>query len=129
MRYMLHALVALVLLATSLAASASEILKFSDAEFAARRDAGAAIVVLVHAPWCPTCRRQREVLGALLAQDRYKDYTLLVLDYDSQREAMKALKITQRSTLVVLHGRDEWGRATAITSEASISSLLDQALQ
>lgn len=122
-------LVAALLMTASLAAGASEIVKYDEARFAALREAGTPVVVLVHAPWCPTCKRQHEVLAQLLGQDRYKAYTLVEVDFDTQRDAMKSLRAPQRSTVIVLRGKDEWGRSTAITAESSLAMLLDQGLQ
>jgi hypothetical protein len=113
MKTILRWLIASSLLALSQLVNASDVLPFTEAKFAA----------------LTTCKKQQEVLKQLLETDKYKGYTMLVVDFDKQTDVLAQFKVSQRSTLIVLRGEDEWGRSTAITSQEAISGLLDQALK
>lgn len=122
------ALLALVL-ATSLTsppASAAE--AYDPAAVTAAQKAGKSVLVVVHAPWCPTCKAQEPIINALLAKPEFKDMAVFRVDFDSQREVLKALNARQQSTLIVYKGEKEIGRTVGDTKEASIESLLKSAL-
>jgi thioredoxin-like negative regulator of GroEL len=129
MKTILRWLIASSLLALSQLVNASDVLPFTEAKFAALTQAGGPLLIDVHATWCSTCKKQQEVLKQLLETDKYKGYTMLVVDFDKQTDVLAQFKVSQRSTLIVLRGEDEWGRSTAITSQEAISGLLDQALK
>lgn len=116
----------LVMLAT--AAGASDERPFTAEAFSQLTKAGQEVVVDVHADWCPTCRRQQPVLEALVKDDKYKGYTILVVDFDKQTDALKQFRVSTQSTLIVYHGTQEKARATGITTPQQIGALLDQGL-
>ncbi len=101
---------------------------YSADTFAQLTKAGHDVVVDVHADWCPTCRRQQPVLEGLVNSDKYKAYTILVVDFDTQTAALQQFHVTQQSTLIVFHGTDEKARATGITDAGQISALLDKGI-
>ena len=101
---------------------------YSAEAFAQLTGGGRDVVVDVHADWCPTCRRQQPVLEGLIKSDKYKGYTILVVDFDTQTQALQQFHVAQQSTLIVFHGHQEKGRATGITEPAQIAALLDQGL-
>jgi len=101
---------------------------YSAEAFAQLTQAGQDVIVDVHADWCPTCRRQQPVLEGLIKTDKYKKYTILVVDFDTQTQALQQFRVAQQSTLIVFHGREEKGRATGITESGQIAALLDQGL-
>lgn len=90
--------------------------------------AGTPVLVQVHADWCPTCRAQAPVVAKLAADPKYAAFTVLVVDYDAQKDVRKQLNVPRQSTLLVFKGGAEVARATGITSADSISALLDKAL-
>lgn len=119
------------LLATALllaAAAAADQRPYTPEAFAQLTQAGYEVVVYVHADWCPTCRRQAPVLAQLLQSPRYKDCTVLLVDFDTQAEALKRFHVAQQSTLIVYHGSQEKARATGITTPQAIGALLDRGL-
>ncbi|NKF20979.1 thioredoxin family protein [Solimonas marina] len=120
---------AAILLAVSAAAHAGEIMPFSDTAFAQLTAADKPVLVEAHADWCPTCRKQAPVVAKLVAAPGYADYTVLKIDYDHQRAALKRFHITQQSTLIVYRGAQERDRAVAVTDDASIRKLLDTGLK
>ena len=51
-----------------------------------------------------------------------------VVDYDSQKEAMRTLNARDRSTLIVFKGSKEVARSVADTNTTSIEALLDKGI-
>ncbi|MGQ3057807.1 MAG: thioredoxin family protein [Nevskia sp.] len=90
--------------------------------------AGTPLLIEVHADWCPTCRAQAPVVAQLVNDPRYAAYTVLVVDYDAQKDVRAALKVSRQSTLLVFKGGHEVDRAIGITSAEDIGALLDKAL-
>lgn len=118
---------AAALAAMSWTASADERPYTADV-FSQLTKAGHDVVVDVHADWCPTCRRQQPVLEGLVNSDKYKAYTILVVDFDTQTAALQQFHVAQQSTLIVFHGAVEKARATGITDAGQISALLDKGI-
>ena len=50
------------------------------------------------------------------------------VDFDTQKDDVRALKATSQSTLIVFKGETEKGRSVGDTNAASIAALLDKAL-
>jgi len=101
---------------------------FAPQALAAAQETGKPVLVEVFADWCSTCAQQRSVLSQLLAQPAYKDYQLLTVDFDKQKEALKLLGVRDRSTLIVYKGKEEKGRSTWETDRESIAALLNKAI-
>jgi thioredoxin 1 len=51
----------------------------------------------------------------------------LRVDFDSQKDTLKAFHVVQQSTLIVFHGGKEVGRLTGATSAPVIEALLQKA--
>jgi len=109
-------------------AAAAERAVFTDATFAAAQATGRKVVIEVTAPWCPTCRVQRPLIDATLAQPEFSDALLLSIDFDSMKAPQRQLNVRSQSTILVFRGAEERGRATGITDPAAIAALLRRAL-
>lgn len=101
---------------------------FSEAAFAAAQGAGKPIIIHVYAPWCPTCRAQEPILQKLEADPKFAGAETFRVDFDGQKNAVKALKARNQSTIIVFKGSKEVGRSVGETDEKAISALLDKAL-
>lgn len=101
---------------------------YTPAAFAAAQKAGKPILVEVHAPWCPTCKAQGPILSKLEADPRFAGLTIFQVDFDSQKDALKALNAQKQSTLIVFKGAKETGRSVGATDPASIEELLEKTL-
>jgi thioredoxin 1 len=115
-------------LMTAPAARAEAVTPFTPALFDAAKAAGKPILLEVTAPWCPTCKAQKPILAELTADPKFKDLVVLEIDFDSQKEPLRALKVQSQSTLVVFKGAAETGRSTGDTKRESIAALLNGAL-
>jgi thioredoxin 1 len=83
--------------------------------FAAAQEAGRTVLVHVTAPWCPTCRAQKPILDELRADAKLADMVFVTLDYDSQKDFLRAHQVRGQSTIIVFKGRQEVNRVVAET--------------
>jgi thiol-disulfide isomerase/thioredoxin len=109
-------------------AVAAERIAFTETAFVAAQAAGRPILIEVTAPWCPTCRAQKPHVDAVAADPRMRDAVLFSVDFDSQKDALRLLRVRSQSTLIAFKGREERGRATGITDGAAIRELLFRAV-
>jgi thioredoxin 1 len=101
--------------------------KFTTAAFEKAKAAGP-VLVKVTAPWCPTCKAQAPILSELTGQAKFKQLTVLDVDFDSQKDVLKTLGVNMQSTLIVYSHGKEVGRSTGDTSKASIEALLSKSM-
>lgn len=118
----------LPMLALVVPAFAFESKPFTAAALASAQASGKPILVEVHADWCPTCRAQTATLGKLSADARFKDFVVLRVDFDSQKDEVRSLKARAQSTLIVYRGAEERGRVVGDAAQASLDALLAKAL-
>lgn len=119
---------AAALLISAAAAAAAEVKPFSPAAFDAAKAAGRPVLVDVSAPWCPTCKAQAPILSGLEADPKFKDLVVLDVDFDSQKDVLRAFGVRMQSTLIAFKGGREVARSTGDTGAASIARLLDKTL-
>ncbi len=108
-------------------AFAGTIEPYDQAAFDKLAAAGKPIVLSVRAPWCPTCKAQDPIQSSLMQQPAYADYTLMTIDFDSQKDLLKKYKVAMQSTIIAFRGKDEVGRSVGDTKEASIDALMKKA--
>jgi thiol-disulfide isomerase/thioredoxin len=89
---------------------------------------GKPILVGVHASWCPICKAQEPILSDLMADPRFKDLIYFVVDFDSQKDAVRFFGVRMQSTLIAFRGETETGRSVGDTHRASIAALLNKTL-
>ena len=115
-------------IAVALPALALQVTKFTPAALADAQNSGKAILVEISAPWCPTCKAQKPILDKLLGSDKFKSFVKLDMDFDTQKDDLRAVKAQMQSTLIVYKGNKEVGRSAGDTNPASIEALLAKAL-
>ncbi|WP_339948387.1 thioredoxin family protein [uncultured Albimonas sp.] len=101
---------------------------FEAAAFDAAVASGEPVLVEVSAPWCPTCRAQKEVLGDLLGRPDYAGFTVFAVDFDSRKDVLRQLDARAQSTLIVWAEGREVGRSVGDASPEGIERLLASAL-
>jgi len=109
-------------------ASAAETRTFDSGSFTAAQNARKPILVAIHASWCPTCAAQRPILSEVMAQPKFKDLVYFVVDFDSQKDAVKFFGARVQSTLIAFKGTTETGRSVGDTERSSIAALLNKTL-
>ena len=122
------ALIASFALLAALPASAAEWKSFDAAAFAQAQKDGKPILVDIFAVWCPVCRAQNPILTQLTREPKFADMVVFKVDFDTQKDDVRALKAQRQSTLIVYKGETEKGRSVGDTNPASIEALLDSAL-
>ena len=128
MKSLLRWLLPLMFSLAAVAAQANWI-PYSQAAFDRLQAEGKPILVLVHADWCPTCRAQAPIISNLLSQKEYRSITALRVDFDTQKQVVKAFHVPMQSTLIVFAGGKELGRSTGETTKIGIESLLQKVLK
>jgi thioredoxin 1 len=109
-------------------ALAAEEQPFTPELFQAAQDQHKSILIDIYASWCPTCRAQKPILSALLAKPRFKDLTVLRVDFDNQKNDVRNFGANVQSTLIVFKGREEVGRSIGQTKPDALAALLDKAI-
>lgn len=124
-RRLLAACAAVPFLGTASQAAAQA---FTTAAFEAAQAAGRPILLEVTAPWCPTCRAQKPILSDLINSERFRNFVVLTVDFDRQKDVLSRFRVQMQSTLIVFRGSEERGRSTGDTNRESIAALLGKAI-
>lgn len=91
------------------------------------QQAGKPVAVLFHADWCPTCKTQDKVLQGLKAEPGL-DVTVLVANYDTEKDLKRRFRVNSQSTLVVMRGDKETARLVGETAADKLRAALKSAL-
>lgn len=110
----------LLVLGTAAALAAPNWTEYSPAAFQRAQAAGKTILVDVHAVWCPTCKKQDPILDELRGETALKDVLFVKVDFDREKEFLRAHRIPRQSTVLVFKGRKEVARSTAETDRGRL---------
>lgn len=117
----------LAALASTHATAAPNWVDYSAERFARAQEAGKTILVDVHADWCPTCKAQGPILESLRNDERLETLTFMRVDFDEEKEFLRAHRIPRQSTILVFKGKQESGRSIAETDPARLRNFVLQA--
>lgn len=123
----LRTMTGMVLLLISTLTQALEIQPYTAAALSRMQQAGEPVALHFHASWCPTCRAQEKSFQSFLG-DKSLNITLLVADYDNERELRRQLGVRTQSVIIVYRGRKEIVRSGGETRPEKLRALLRQAL-
>jgi thiol-disulfide isomerase/thioredoxin len=118
---------AVALLAVAGMANALEVRPYSAAELAKAQKDSKPVALHFHADWCPTCRAQTQALETL-KKEQGLDVTVLVANYDTEKELKRHYGVRAQSTLIAFKGDKETGRVIGDTSPEGIKAVLKSAL-
>lgn len=127
MKTLRHLILSLGLLTLAFGAGA-ETAPYDDAKFKALSAQDKPVLLVMHADWCPTCRAQEPVVQQLTGTPEFKAYTVLKVDFDNQKDVVRAHRVPYQSTLIVFRKGEERGRSTAETRPEAIAALLRKGL-
>jgi thioredoxin 1 len=99
---------------------------FTAEAFKSAAQAGKTTLVFFHAPWCPVCRAQEPKILTHL-NGAHKDIVAFKVDYDTNRDLRKEMKVDKQSTLILYHGAAELARLSYKSDTASIDELFSHA--
>jgi thiol-disulfide isomerase/thioredoxin len=120
-------LAAFVLAGATAFAHALETKPYSAGALTQAQQAGKPVAVLFHADWCPTCKTQEKVLQGLKAEPGL-DVTVLVANYDTEKDLKRRMRVNSQSTLVVMRGDKETARLVGDTAPDKLRAALKSAL-
>ena len=103
---------------------ASERVPFDQAAFEQAQAAGLPILVHITADWCETCQAQKPIVSELTSKPPLTDMKIFNIDFDSQKDLLRAFRVQFQSTLIVFKGKTETGRSTGETDPSAIDALL-----
>ena len=63
-----------------------------------------------------------------MSAPKFNDLVYFVVDFDTQKDAMKYFGARERSTLIAFNGEKETGRSVGDTERSSIAALLNKTL-
>jgi thiol-disulfide isomerase/thioredoxin len=109
-------------------ASALELKPFSAGELASLKQQGKPVAVHFHADWCSTCVSQAKSLETLRSDPDLKAMTVLIADYDKEKDLRKTMKVRSQSVFVIYKGSSEVGRINGQTRANEIKAELGKAL-
>jgi thioredoxin 1 len=101
---------------------------FDRRAFEAAIAAGAPVLVDVYAAWCPICRAQQAVLGEILADPKFAEIKAFEVDFDGQKDVVRAFGARWQSTLILYADGREVARSVGETDRASIAAMLELGL-
>lgn len=120
--------IAISLLGASIGAHAMEIRPYDAATLAGLQNAGKPVALHFHADWCPTCVNQSRTLNQLKASGQLQGMTVLVADYDKEKDLKRQLRVRSQSVLVVYKGTAEVARSAGETQPEPLRLALAKAL-
>lgn len=119
-------LAGLALSAAANFAVALDIQPYSPEILAAKQKAGESVALHFHADWCPTCKAQDKVFNGWKG-DASVPGTLLLVDYDKERDLKRQLGVRTQSTVIAYKGNVEKARLAGDTDPKALRALLDSA--
>ena len=120
-RAVLSAIPALAFATRGFAASQTA---YTQAAFNQAQAAGKAILVAVHASWCPICAKQKPIISGLIDKPDFKDLVILMVDFDTQKDVCATFGVSKQSTLIAFHGKTERDRSVGATDPTAIETLM-----
>lgn len=116
------------LLAISTWANALELKPFSQSALSAIQQQGKPVAVHFHADWCSTCVAQTNALQTLRTDPQLAPVTVLVADYDKEKDLRKSMKVRSQSVIVIFKGPQEMARLAGQSQATEIKAALLKAL-
>jgi len=94
--------------------AAGPVAKYSKQALEQAQDAGKPVIVFVTASWCPNCRAQQPIVDTLTKDPAFSEAVLFVVDFDSDKQALRDLKRDDAVHPDRLQGKTERKRSTAV---------------
>ncbi len=109
-------------------AHAQEKEMFTQARFDALQSEGAVVLVDIYAPWCPTCQQQQKAFAQYRAANPNKKFTILVVDYDKNKDIVRQFRAPRQATLLLYRGKAQHWFAVAESRPEVIAAELNKAI-
>ncbi|MCL5975830.1 MAG: thioredoxin family protein [Gammaproteobacteria bacterium] len=119
----------MMLLVFSASVFALEKEPFSYERFEALQKSGEVVLIDIHADWCPTCARQTEQLSKYQTENPDKQFHILQVNFDDQKEVVRHFRAPRQSTLLIYKGDEQFWYSVAETRYEEIAAQLDRAIE
>lgn len=97
---------------------------FTEPAFKAAQMQDEPILVEIFATWCPTCAQQKSIIDRLAATPEFQKLVILRVDFDTQKDIVRAMGAQMQSTLIVFHGPHLTGVVVGETDPDKLKALL-----
>lgn len=84
-------------------------------------------LVDVFATWCPTCKKQSQIINQYFKENPNSNIKVLVVDYDDQKDWVSHFRAPRQSTLLIYKGKKQLWFSVAETNKDKIFSAFKQA--
>jgi thioredoxin-like negative regulator of GroEL len=121
-------LVGLLAVSAVTEAQAASVATFTEQAFKAAQADGRPILVDISATWCPICAQQKPIIDGLATRPEFSGLVILHVDFDAQKDVVRAFGAHMQSTLIVFHGAERKGESVGDTDADSIKALLEKSL-
>lgn len=98
---------------------------FTEKKFNTLKISNSPFLIDVKADWCPTCKKQHQILKQYQALNPNSGITVLEVDFDSQKQWVKYFKAPRQSTFILYQGNQQVWFAVAETKTKVIFKQLD----
>lgn len=89
---------------------------------------GTPVVVNIYATWCLTSTMQKPIQESLLKSPKYKDVTVLTVNFDTQKPAVAKLKAEMQGTLIAFKRGKEVARSVSDATPEGVEAIFKKAL-
>ncbi len=100
---------------------------FTQEAFDAAQAAGKPILVDIAASWCPMCKAQAPLIEGIAAKPEYASLVVFRVDFDAQKQVVKALNARKQGTLILFKGDEELDRSAGVTDPVAIEAMVKKA--
>ena len=128
MRYLARFIAPLLLVFAFNPVQALDKTTFSQEAFEELQAAGAVVLIDVYAAWCPTCAKQRAALEQYQAANPDKEFYVLEVDFDRDKDVVRQFRAPRQSTLLLYKGREQFWFSVAETRPEVIAAEIDKAI-
>ncbi|MGO4477927.1 thioredoxin family protein [Massilia sp. 2TAF26] len=118
----------IVLAVLTTMAHAGQTVPYTQQAFDKLAKAGKPVVVNIFATWCLTSTMQKPIQESLLKSPKYKDVTLLTVNFDTQKPVVAKLKATMQGTLIAFKGGREVARSESDATPEGVEAIFKKSL-
>lgn len=101
---------------------------YTQARFETLQAEGAVVMIDIYAPWCPTCAKQQKAFEQFSAENPEKKWTILVVDFDKDKEVVRQFRAPRQSTLLLYKGKMQHWFSVAESRPEVIAAELNKAI-
>lgn len=102
---------------------------FTMERFEKLQDQGALILIDIYADWCPTCKKQQEILANFREQHPKVELYTLTVNFDKQKKWVKHFNAPRQSTFILFRGTQKVWFSVAETRASVITEKLLSAVR